>query len=443
MKSGSAHFLDPKTIHSIVLPAHHLLKIANLYSLNPTTYLIPTKEPIGWVPCSARQMQTYLCTQGLSLQSIGGKQSEVSLAMLYISQNRRVDAVTEMAGRVSGYYEENRRKFLINSGPELVRADPAARHPIISGLIDSMFAPSAVPTVMSWLALSVRSLQSGHYVPGQVLVLMGPPKVGKSLFVSQVIVPLLGGRSASISQIASGGTRFNQDHIRAEVLIDDDELHATSSGARLRLERIIKNYIFSDRVRIEGKGTNAIYARPWWRMIFCLNDESDMRVLPSLDCGLEDKISIFYCSKADLPFRPSVPEERQKLRELIGKELGAFVHTLVTYRIPEEIKDDRCGVKAYLDPDFRVKYQIRSSASIVDSLCALLRNTPEIVLPANTRLRASDIFEALHSQYPAELQEIAQNPTGLGSLLAKLASERRCVVRNGVRDGYNCYMIQR
>jgi hypothetical protein len=203
----------------------------------------------------------------------------------------------------------------------------------------------------SWLKIAWETLLAGLHMPGQAMAIAGPINSGKSLLQS-LITEILGGRNGKPYQYMAGETPFNADLIRAEHLIIEDEQASPDLRTRRKLGSHIKNITVNGDQRCHQKGRTPVMLRPFWRLSISLNDQpEDLLVLPPIDRSLGDKIMLFRAKAVAMPMPTSPAPERKVFYDALVAELPAFLHWLGEWSIPEDIKCDRYGVKAYHHPD--------------------------------------------------------------------------------------------
>lgn len=273
--------------------------------------------------------------------------SEAESEMRRFQTSSAVDYVGEIAGYRVGVMEFDGRRFLIPRAPKRI-APVKGEFPTIEKIYKHMTGDAQLHYMLGWHQVALRSVYTDQKKPGQLLVLAGPPGCGKSLWQNRVVTPVLGGRVARPLQFMRSSTSFNEDLIRAEHLMLEDEMSSTDIKARREFGANIKALTVSPTQRVHGKGKTAFYVPAVQRLTLSVNDEAEnLAILPPLDESLIDKMSMLRCQPG-FPFDMSTPGARQELEDKIAKELPAFIHYLLEeYRIPEEIKDDRFGVKAY------------------------------------------------------------------------------------------------
>lgn len=207
-----------------------------------------------------------------------------------------------------------------------------------------------IQTFFGWIKTAYQSLKAGRYRPGQALALAGPAGCGKSLLIDLLRV-ILGGRSAGAYEWLSGRTNFNLSCAAAELLVIDDKAGSSDPRARATLAANLKSSLFAGDVRIEGKHKNAFDCRPWWRLVFALNDEPEnLLVLPPLNEDVRDKIILLRCRPFSLPMPAHTLEEKEAFWQALVSQMPAFLHWLEGWQIPAQIREDRCGVTYYHHP---------------------------------------------------------------------------------------------
>jgi hypothetical protein len=254
----------------------------------------------------------------------------------------------------------------------------------------------------------------------------------------EILRAIYGGRSAGAYDWLSGRTNFNLACAGAELLVVDDKAGSSDPRARATLAASLKSGLFAGDVRIEGKHKNAFDCRPWWRLVFALNDEPEnLLVLPPLTEDVLDKITLLRCHRFPLPMPAHTLAEKAAFMRALLDEIPAFLHWLTDWEIPAELREERCGVTFYHHP------------ALVDGLQAL---APEFQLWQHIQ----DAADAGRLELPckliaAEIQRIvtvpdAPNchaarrlldwPAACGAYLARLAASHPERVRKaGKRQG--------
>ena len=274
-------------------------------------------------------------------------------------------------------------------------------------------------TLLFWMHFRRRALLTNTWRPGQMLVLAGPRGCGKSFMQSQIITPLLGGRTSRPYRYMAGGTEFNAELFAAEHLCIEDESPARDLHSRRTLGCHIKSMLFSAVQSCHPKGRTALPLTPIWAMSLSVNQEPEnLMVLPPIDDALTDKILILKCSKPSPP--PGHPEEMQALLLMVDQELAAFAHYLDTLTIPPDYTEPRTGLRHYHSAEIVEALQGLSPEAKLDQLVttALLQDTNE------WEGRALDLETTLtrwDSALKHEAQRLFTFSTACGVYLGRLA----------------------
>lgn len=195
-----------------------------------------------------------------------------------------------------------------------------------------------------WLRHAFVSLREHTFAPGQMLCLAGPAGCGKT-FAQVAIAELLGGRYAKAFDWMMGKTGHNGELAGAETWVIDDDDSQTDAKSRRSFGNAVKRCTVSGALRIRKMHTEAVTLTTFRRIVLCVNDEPEnLSILPVLDDSITDKLMLFRCSHAS-KIGPDRQENMRRLRE----SLPGFAGWLMKLRIPEKLRDNRCGVVAYHD----------------------------------------------------------------------------------------------
>lgn len=291
---------------------------------------------------------------GRHLREAGLAAAETDAALCRIQLHRHIHFAGPLAGHERGLHTVNGHKLLATVSPRIIPPVPGG-WPLILSVVRSLLADplhgeTQVETFCGWLKCAVESLRSGARRPGQALALAGPRGSGKTLMI-EIVQLLLGNRRANPYPYFSGRTNFNADLAGAELLAVDDEAGSTDIRSRRTFATNIKSCLFAGSVRIEGKNKTAFTFRPCWRMMLALNDEPEaLLVLPPLTEDIADKIILFQCQRVTLPMPAHTLAEREKFFTALQAEVPAFLSFLESWTIPEPLREERCGVRAFHHP---------------------------------------------------------------------------------------------
>jgi len=256
-----------------------------------------------------------------------------------------------LAGKRRGIVESNGDKLLATTDPIIVEAEdvpwPTTRDFLVRLLCDEGHGNRQLIHFMGWIKYARQALHEGVRRPAQALVMAGPIQSGKTTAIRLAKIAL-GGRQAMPYKYLTGKTGFNADLVGSELLVIDDDTGTTDIRSRRALGDGIKNKLFADAVRIEGKGSNAFTFDPLWRlMIACNNEPENLLVLPPLNHDLADKLMLLHCQPA-VTCRGDA--EWKAFTAAIEAELPGFLHACEKMDIPENMRDSRCGIGAFQHP---------------------------------------------------------------------------------------------
>lgn len=280
--------------------------------------------------------------------------SQIDLELIRVQRDLRIAYAGPLVGYMKGLHVINGRNFLVMDSPTLIEPEPG-EWPIIEQLLLGMFCHDDIdqrPYFYGWLKRRLEALYRHERLPGQALVLAGPRGCGKSFTQSQIITPLLGGRSANPYKWMSSDTGFNGDCGAAEHLQIDDEAAKFDHRSRHNFGAQIKQITVGSTQRVEGKHQNAFSAPLIQGLTISLNDEPEnLHVLPPMDESLVDKMILLKVGKATMPMPTSTPKEMEKFRNAIQAEFPRLLHFLQGFEVPAELVHGRYGIMYFQHPD--------------------------------------------------------------------------------------------
>jgi hypothetical protein len=260
----------------------------------------------------------------------------------------------EIAGHHTGLQLIKDQRILITEGPRLITPRKGD-----FGLVEEILFNQCGQGKRDdklyfdlWNKFNVESLYSGHIRPGQAVVLIGPKGSGKNLIQTCIITPLLGGRVADPTQYALGVTAFNDAMIRAEHLMIADQRGYRRNDGEI-LGSFIKKITGNREIEMHLKNRPAFTTYPFHRLSMSFNErEEDLKILPDVnDEEVLAKMLILYIEKHPLPMPSVTAEEQEALSGAILGVLPCYLYYLLNeLRIPDQLKDDRFGVKPYCSP---------------------------------------------------------------------------------------------
>lgn len=280
-----------------------------------------------------------------------GEYSDVEMEINRIQEENAIHFVGEISGFGRGIFEYEGHKFLVPKSRKRLIPEKGSWETIrIIGI--RVMGEEQFNYVLGWHQGAVKAVYEGDRRPGQLLVLAGPARCGKSFWQNRIITPLLGGSVARPLQYMMGTSAFNADLVSATHLMLEDEMSSTDIKSRRNFGANIKNYTVNTVQRIHPKGREAFYVPSLHRLTLSVNDEAEnLSILPPLDESLMDKIMLIKCED-DFPFSTKYPGATEALEKQVAKELPCFIHYLLHEHVIEEtLRSERFCVSTFMHPD--------------------------------------------------------------------------------------------
>lgn len=319
-----------------------------------STQFYHLKMPLGnWVELRLPRIQAHLAqTYGLALKAPFGQVSEVDNIIYNVEQYRSVQWVANVGGYPEGLLPQGKLRILITEGPTFIKPVPGDWS-MLKGILERMFGEKQLTYFYGWLKTSLLMFSAQTRMPGQALVLCGPPMAGKNL-VTHLVQMLFGGRSAGKPyDYMMGKTHFNSDLIAAELLTIEDEACYTGLKERLVFGAKIKDYAANKLFRLHKKFAVGTTVSPLQRLIISLNDVQErVMVLPPVLGDIEDKLMLFKVERHDMPMPTDTPKAEKAFQTALEAQLPAFADFLLNqWAIPQNLVSPRMGVRHYHHPD--------------------------------------------------------------------------------------------
>jgi hypothetical protein len=296
--------------------------------------------------------------------------SEVEQAMLYISNDCRVDEVAPVVFSDARVVAFNGRKILNNC--KAVPVQPAgdgdpSNWPWLSSFLTPFFAKDdqgneTLPYFLAWFKRIYLAALYHRLDQGQLLILLGPTGHGKSFLTNQIVAGALGGL-ADASDFLSGKTSFNRDLCGAAAWVIDDSTAAATYSDQRKFVELTKRCVANPRLEYQAKYADAI-PLPWaGRVMMSLNiDANSLAALPTLDSSNRDKV-IALRVNAGFKMRFGTNEQNE---EKVRRELPFFLKWLHDWQAPPHVVDaSRFGVATYIDSFVEAAAYDNSSRSAI------------------------------------------------------------------------------
>lgn len=372
-------------------------------------------------------------------------QADRVLSILRRTPDMHVSRVGEFAGFPKG-------KHPVSDGLVLATRGPALLTPVkgdwqtIETVLTSMFKEQ-LPVIYSWIKMSIRPYYEGilptiNTCPVPALVLVGPRKTGKTLFLNHILGPICGGRIGAPHQFSTGGTNFNGDLAKSELLIMDDEGTGLTDDARKRMESVIKTYTVATRKRVAAKFKDADFLPLTQRLVVAINP-GNIRILPDRGPDIDDKLALVQ-THGPFPFQIR-EEEELEFNARIKSELPAFLHYIrEEFVMPDDLvsNDGRCSKLAVKHPDIVAELEEEAWEKVLEGLLVETYFSGRDGFEWGNGWKApGDIRKDLESTALGagshKLKHVPDTDARLGRQLAKLASHDTCPLKiEKRRQGY-------
>jgi hypothetical protein len=398
-----------------------------------------------WQVSTSSDMELRLRQQGFNHRGVDGEMPETKTELLRIQNEHRISHAGPLAGFEPGVTVQNGRKILVTRGPKLI--EPAAgKFPTISIFLDGLLRDQRV-YFEGWVKVAIEALRARSIRNGQALVLAGPRACGKSFLQHNIITPLLGGRSVNPHLYLSGATSFNSSLTENEHwLIEDEGTSQDGSSSRKDMAASIKQATSNDAVEHHAKGKDLQTVNVFRRLTISCNEEAKhIRILPSMDSSLEDKIIILKATREEMPMKTETVAERDALVSTIREELPAFTHHLIhTFKIPDDLRDSRFGIKAYKSPEtLEIMDAMEPETRLLELIDEVFagRNVPWEGKSAKLERELTDPGSPVQRQ----AGKLLKYPNSCGTYLKKLAEKEKYARRISSRrlDGHQVFKIEK
>lgn len=343
--------------------------------------------------------------------------------------NRELDGAVQWSGAIAGHRRGIQRDhdglpILITSQANLPEPELGPL-PVISELIRQAFPePDPRAVFVGWLAARFRAVREGIHTPAPMLVLAGEVNTGKSL-LAWIVGQVLGGRLASPHAAWSGGMLWNDDLVGCELLLIDDAVASTDIRSRRNFGAAFKEAVYGPIVQLRKRHASSITVRPVWSVMLCCNATPEsLQIIPPLDADLSDKVALLRAAPIKPPVDTSTPEGRAELQRLIRAELPALAARLLSFTVPDHLRDSRSGIFAWRDPDLAEAVEATSPARRLEELLAAGLANRGIWHDLPATLTAAEI-EARLTEHGSPVREQARSlfhwHGACGAALARLA----------------------
>jgi hypothetical protein len=334
-------------------------KFAESYYFDGKNYWELNKEN-SWVDINKDNARMHLKGAGCPDKARKGQPvSDVERTLIHIHNNRRVAAVVPILFNPDEVVELKGQRYLNSSTKKAMEpaadGDPAL-WPFIHDFIFNGFdgdldgIPAAI-ILMAWWKRLYQSSYEGKPLPGQVLIIAGEAHCGKTLFNKWVLGESVGG-SVDAEPILMKTTNFNKQGAEVALWRCDDAASDGDYQTKLSFAKSLKAMAANPSQLYQPKFRDSIELPFLGRVVVTTNvDPESIRVLPTMDASMKDKIMLF---KMKEDYQPDFYDSNYKNEARILKELPHALRHLLDWVPPAEVMDPkykRFGVRAFHHPD--------------------------------------------------------------------------------------------
>lgn len=306
------------------------------------------------------ELGSLLISQGYSdnVKLVNGL-TALKMELLRITRQNSVHFAGPLGGYRVGTVKMFTTRVLVTRGPEILEPRRGNCDNLTRFYTD-LFGKDR-KYFYGWLKTAIESLREGPpWAVGQLLAVAGPPSAGKSVF-QELITPMLGGRLSNPYSYLKGGTNFNEEVYAAEHGHLGDEHADPSPKMRRNLGAAIKKLVAEPVAYVHGKQKTPYTLTPFLRLTMSLNDNpQSLSVLPSFDSDVVDKIILMRARADGLAAVKKRFRKWRTCKAALMSEIPAFLWKMMHWEIPDDLLDDRWGVKSFHDPEL-VKLVTRMS----------------------------------------------------------------------------------
>jgi hypothetical protein len=305
--------------------------------------------------------------------------------------------------------------------------------PTIAKWAEDMFGEDQLKWELAWLSYAYKNALKGSPQKGHCHVLVGPPNCGKTMWNTKILGALFGGHM-KCSEYLVGKTDFNDHLFECGMWTVDDEA-GTSGESHVQFSSKIKEFVANDTFVVNAKFKKS--GRVYWRgrmSITLNNDPMSMRMLPDLDMSTRDKLMVFNCNRFT-GFDDSLPGK-------VTKELPYFAAWLNEHVVPEEMREYRFGVKAYLSPIIEGAAQADGKYSHIVELLEIFRDT-QLEKGEEWCGTCSELLKHISKVSGVDILLRDVNPRKLGWGLRHMASKGVSWLRRDESKGVYRWIIKR
>lgn len=416
----------------------------------PDRYWLQMPNGREWVRRGAEDIARKLRERGLTTKRIPGEElSAVDRAILHIQDERFAHYAGPLTAWRVGLHNHGDARFLVTRQPNLIEAKPGNPTPFLR-VIDDLIGVGVDPhaetqrlVLLGWFKRWIRALENAAHDPlqhiqGQILLIAGPPGLGKSFFTG--LAALIGGdRSYDPEKSFSKDSRFNAELAGVTLAaVHDATLPADAEGVRMfwgNCKKLVANRDHSIEVKYGDARTLPLAGLRC--IVTCNFGEEAAKILAPvlLEDGMKDKAILLRGHQPSVPHPPAGSTEANAKLTEIHASLPAFVWYLKNdFQLPAELQDTRYGVTTFQHPE--IVTTIRSNHPdnpLADQIDAWL---PQWTTGSSATVwegTATELYSAIESCLGKAFTNSTTRPQHLGHQINRLRTQPGWADRIAVR----------
>jgi hypothetical protein len=422
---------DGPTQEEIEATAHALVK--NMWhEANTNSYWFADAQGV-----IRKRQEIHAKAEFISLGLSGTSKKSLSRAdhfLRLVRERNSVDGVVEAPFRMVGPFQYGGRTILNRSQltplpaastPTLQRPDPAS-NPCSTAwerfcaYTHALFGADQLPYIDALLCRTYLSLCENRETFKQAAILSGPANAGKTLWVSNVVVPLLGGRSGNLKNFLQANGSFTESLFASPVGLLDDQAHEEKD--KTRFTAALKNLISSKHQEFHAKFMPE-QGIPWQGAVWILcnlDSDSFASTLPNLGMSILDKLHLFKAQTPEGFDFTTTPADIQAALPLYARYLIDNERSIMDAVTPKGAAV-KYGIQPFHNRDLLNNSRMTENATNVLEILEILREDHFTIFGNLVKITATEFINELEKI--AELQPAARSltPKKVGEALANLS----------------------
>lgn len=355
-----------------------------------------------------------------------GITSEVRQVIRKVQELGRIDGAAPFVSRPFGPLELHGKRYLnVCNSSAMTPAEGVVDEndfPWLCNFFENLFdPPEQLEFFLAWLKIYYEGQLYKKPTLGHVMFIAGDVNQGKTLLSNKIIAGMIGNMQDA-SAYLTAETNFNKELFFSPLWTMDDTLPVADARRRTLYGGLIKKMAANRFFEYHPKFENATMVEWMGRIIVTCNlDPESIRIIPSLDISLEDKVSAMRIRTMDATSRGF----HQDLETVIDRELPFFCRWLLDWKIPDHVMGEpRYKIKNYLQETLE---QSSAASSETTQFLELIQIFAEAWFLQNPDEQiwigtATRLFTAMAEEITTKSAVQKYSPDLLGRKLTKLAS---------------------